>query len=164
MADDQRMGRRSRTAVVIAMLFATALAALAADALRADAALKRPKVVTCGDIVGGAWTVRDRVSGERLTGSHYTVAVINYPCASARTLVAKLTRRRSLGPGPTSLLRGFMCITGIPAGLQLQHGGCAVGTSPILMPTPNIKSFKWQACVSVPARHEHPSCTTRRLP
>jgi hypothetical protein len=163
MKDNPAMSRLSWTHIVPATLVSVTVA-LAGGALHAGAALNPPKAAPCGDIVGGAWSVRDRLSGKGLTGSHYTVAATNFPCAKARTLVAKLTRRRSLGPGPTALLPGFMCISGIPKGIQLQHGGCAVGTSPILMPTPGIKSFKWQACVAIPARHEHPSCTTRRLP
>jgi hypothetical protein len=129
-----------------------------------SAVLVPPKSTSCGDVTGGPWVVRDRLSGKGLTGSHYTVATVNFPCSKARTLVAKVTRMRSLGPGPSALLPGFMCLTGIPAGQQAQHGGCSVGTSPILLPTAGIKSFKWQACVAIPSRREHMSCTTRKLP
>jgi len=155
-------GSRNRAAAVVAVT--AALASLTGTALRADAALAPPKVIACGDIAGGTWMVRDRLSGKGLTGSHYTVGAINFPCSTARALAAKLTRRRSLGPGPTALLPGFMCLTGIPKGRQLEHGGCSVGTSQVLMPTATIKSFKWQACRTIPQRHEHPSCTTRALP
>ena len=120
-------------------------------------------MVACGDIAGGTWTVRDRLSGKALTGSHYTVGAVSFPCSTARSLVVKLTHRRSLGPGPVALLPGFMCISGLPKGVQLQHGGCSVGTSPVLMPTAGLKSFKWQACVAIPSRREHLSCTTRKL-
>ena len=65
--------------------------------------------------------------------------------------------------GLSALLPGFMCISGLPKGVQLQHGGCSVGTSPVLMPTAGLKSFKWQACVAIPSRREHLSCTTRKL-
>jgi len=145
------------------VLLAAATVGLAGGAPRAEALSKPPKAVPCGDIVGGTWTVRDRVSGKGLSGTHYTVTATSFPCARARTLVVKLTRRKSLGPGPTPLLSGFMCITGIPKGVQLQHGGCSVGTSPMIMPTSTSKVFSWKACVAIPARHEHPSCATRTL-
>jgi hypothetical protein len=148
----------------LAAVLAIAIAALAGSAVGAQVTLAPPKVVACGDIAAGTWTVRDKLSGKGLTGSHYTVGAIHFPCSTARTLAAKLTRRRSLGPGPTSLLPGYTCLTGIPKGFQLEHGGCAVGTSPILMPTANIKSFKWQACRAIPTRHQHVTCTTRSLP
>jgi hypothetical protein len=154
------MSRPSRTHALAATLLVAAVGAVAG---RAGATLAPPKQTQCGDIAGGVWKVSDRESGTALTGSHYTVVAVNFPCAKARTLVGKLTRRHSLGPGPTALLPGFMCITGIPKGLQLQHGGCSVGTSPILMPNAGVKSFKWQACVAIPARHLHPTCTTHKL-
>jgi hypothetical protein len=159
MVDDPSMRHDLRLHALLAVV----VAVLAGGAVRAGATLAPPKQTPCGDIVGGAWTVRDRESGTGLTGSHYTVVAINFPCAKARTYVAKLTRRRSLGPGPTALLPGFMCITGLPKGFQLQHGGCSVGTSPVLMPTAAVKSFKWQACAAVMARRAHLSCTTRKL-
>jgi hypothetical protein len=116
-------------------------------------------------MIGGDWSVKDRLSGKGLKGSHYSVATINFPCAKARGFVAKLTRRTSLMPGPAPLLPGFLCITGIPKGLQLQHGGCTVARTPEeLMPRPDFKSFRWQACVAVPSRNEHMTCTTRTLP
>jgi hypothetical protein len=154
------MRRVSGSHVVTALVVALAVGAVAGSA---GATLAPPKQTQCGDIAAGVWKVRDRESGTALTGSHYTVVAVNFPCAKARTFVAKLTRRRSLGPGPTALLPGFMCITGIPKGLQLQHGGCSVGMSPILMPNAGVKSFKWQACAAVMARHLHPTCTTRKL-
>jgi hypothetical protein len=160
--NDQPMPRPSPSHLAALTLIAAAVA-LAGSRLHAGATLAPPKVVPCGDVAGGTWVVRDRLSGKGLTGSHYTVAAVNFPCATARTLAVTLTRRKSLGPGPTALLRGYMCITGIPKGLQLAHGGCSVGTSPILLPTGGIKSFKWQACTAIPARHEHMTCTTRRL-
>ena len=123
-----------------------------------------PKVVQCGDIAAAVWTVRDRLSGKGLTGSHYTVGAISFPCSTARRLAAKLTHRRSLGPGPTSLLPGFMCLTGIPKGLQLEHGGCSVGTSPILSAYGDDQELQMAGVQGDPARHEHMSCTTRMLP
>ena len=124
-----------------------------------------PKTTPCGDMVGGAWSVKDRVSGKSLKGSHYTVTALNFPCAKARAFVAKLTRRTSLMQGPAPLLPGFLCISGIPKGLQLQHGACIVARTPEeLMPRPDFKSFGWQACVAVPSRNEHVSCTRARFP
>jgi len=158
MSDDPEVRIGPGLYVVIGLAVAT----LAGTTLRANAVLAPPKVVPCGDIVGGPWSVSDYESATKLAGSHYTVAAVNFPCATARKLVAKLTRRRSLGPGPTALLPGFMCLTGIPKGLQLQHGGCSVGTSPVLMPVAGLKSFKWQACVAIPARHLHLTCTTHK--
>jgi hypothetical protein len=158
------MKRRLWQRMVPATLLASAIVGLAGGAPGAQALSKPPKAVPCGDIIGGTWSVKDRLSGQGLSGNHYTVAATNFPCAKARTLVVKLTRRKSLGPGPTALLPGFMCITGIPKGVQLQHGGCSVGTSPNIMPTSTSKVFSWKACVAIPARHEHPSCTTRKLP
>jgi hypothetical protein len=155
-----RRGSYVVAALVLALAFCAAAAATKPPPKQAT---KPPKQTQCGDIAGGVWKVSDRESGTALTGSHYTVVAVNFPCAKARAFVAKLTRRRSLGPGPTALLPGFMCITGIPKGLQLQHGGCSVGTSPILMPNAGVKSFKWQACAAVMARHLHPTCTTRKL-
>jgi hypothetical protein len=162
MRHDRVMNRRSWPRVVAATLVVSAVVGLAGGAPRAEAVSKPPKAVACGDIVGGTWSVRDRLSGKGLSGSHYTVHATNFPCAKARMLVVKLTRRKSLGPGPTALLPGFMCISGIPKGVQLQHGGCSVGTSPNIMPAAGSKVFSWQACVAIPARHEHPTCTTRR--
>jgi len=162
IVDDQAMTHGSP--IMLGAIAIAAVAVVGGTAWRADAALAPPKVVQCGDIAAAVWTVRDRLSGKGLTGSHYTVGAVSFPCSTARRLAAKLTHRRSLGPGPTSLLPGFMCLTGGTKGLQLEHGGCSVGTSPILMPTATIKSFKWQACRAIPARHEHMSCTTRMLP
>src|SRR4029079_6807074 len=130
LVNDVSLRSGSRTLVLAAVLLTAALAGRVA---RAGPTRARLRQTPCGDIVGGAWTVHDRESGTGLTGSHYTVVAVNFPCATARANVAKLTRRRSLGPGPTALLPGFMCLTGIPKGLQLQHGGCSVGTSPVLM-------------------------------
>jgi hypothetical protein len=146
------------------VLLLAAAVGLVGGAPRADALSKPPKAVLCGDIAGGVWSVRDRLSGKGLSGTHYTVTATSFPCARARALVVKLTRRTSLGPGPTALLAGFMCITGLPKGVQLQHGGCSVGTSPMIMPTAQSKVFSWRACIAIPARHEHPTCTTRTLP
>jgi len=164
MDDDPAMRRVSWAHVVPASLLVFVIVAFAGGAFRAAAALTPPKAAPCGDMVGGPWSVKDRVSGKSLSGNHYTVSTVNYPCAKARTFVAKLTRRRSLGPGPVALLPGFMCISGLPKGVQLQHGACGVGTSPVIMPTPGVKTFSWQACVAIPARHLHPTCTTRTRP
>ena len=87
----------------------------------------------------------DYESGTHLTGTHYTVVAVNFPCTLARSFVTRLTHRRSLGPGPR---------------WQLQHGGCSLGSTPVLMPTAGVKSFKWQACVAI--GHQHPTCTTRK--
>jgi hypothetical protein len=152
MVNDPRMRRGSRSHVVAALVLALAVGAVAGSA--------RATLAPCGDIAGGRWTVSDYESGTHLTGTHYTVVAVNFPCSLARSFVTRLTHRRSLGPGPTALLPGFMCITGIPKGLQLQHGGCSLGTRPVLMPTAGVKSFKWQACVAI--GHQHPTCTTRK--
>jgi hypothetical protein len=157
MVNDPRMRRGSRSHVVAALVLALAVGAVAGSA---RATLAPPKQTPCGDIAGGRWTVSDYESGTHLTGTHYTVVAVNFPCSLARSFVTRLTHRRSLGPGPTALLPGFMCITGIPKGLQLQHGGCSLGTRPVLMPTAGVKSFKWQACVAI--GHQHPTCTTRK--
>lgn len=151
--------RRCRIFLAVLVLFG-----VIGHGVSASAFLPLPKLTSCGDIRGGTWLVRDRLSGKGLTGSHYTVATVNFPCSKARTLVAKVTRMKSLGRGPSALLPGFTCLTGIPAGLQAQHGGCSVGTSPNLMPTAGIRSFRWQACVAIPSRREHMRCTTRKLP
>ena len=123
------------------------------------------KTVPCGDIVGARWTVRDRLSGEGLTGTHYSVSATNFACATTRSLVVKLTQRRSRGTGVTALLPGFMCATGIPAGVQIMRARCVIGTKPSdFIPHPGQKVFAFGACVAIPARHEHMSCATRRLP
>jgi hypothetical protein len=148
----------------VALFVLTALVATVSSTASA-AVPAPPKVTPCGDIVAGTWSVRDRLSGKGLAGSHYSVTAINFPCARARTLVRKLTRRTSLMPGPAPLLPGFLCITGIPKGFQIQHGGCTIARSPEeLMPRPDFKSFSWKACVAIPSRQEHMSCTTRKLP
>jgi hypothetical protein len=119
-----------------------------------------PKETQCGDIAGGRWTVSDYESGTRLTGTHYTVVAFSFPCSLARSFVKRLTHRPSLGPGPTALLPGFMCLTGIPKGMQLQHGSCALGSTPVVVPTAGVKSFTWQACVKI--GNQHRTCTTRK--
>ena len=123
------------------------------------------KTVACGDIVGARWTVRDRVSGEGLTGTHYSLSATNFPCARARSLAVTLTHRRSRGMDVTALLPGFMCATGIPAGMQNTRARCVIGTKTSdFIPHPGQKLFAFGACVAIPARHEHMSCTTRKLP
>ena len=58
-----------------------------------------------------------------------------------------------------------MCATGIPAGVQIMHARWVIGTKTSdFIPHPGQKLFAFGACVAIPARHEHMSCTTRRLP
>jgi hypothetical protein len=147
-------------ALVLALAFCAAAASARATKPPPKQTTKPPKQIQCGDIAGGRWTVSDYESGTRLTGTHYTVVAADFPCSLARSFVKRLTHRPSLGPGPTALLPGFMCLTGIPKGMQLQHGSCALGSTPVLVPTAGIKSFTWQACVKT--GHQHPTCTTRK--
>ena len=146
-----------------ALAFATAVISIPGAAIAGGTTVALPKLTNCGDIAAGTWLVPDRLSGKALTGRYYSVHAINFPCAKARTLVIRITHMRSPGRGPASLVPGFMCLTGIPAGLQLEHGGCSVGTSPMLVPTAAIRSFRWQACRSIRGRSEHRRCATRVL-
>ena len=76
-----------------------------------------PGQANCGDMAGPVW--RFLVAGERRgsTGSHYTVAAVNMPCAAARALTAKMIRKPSPGKGlDTKILAGYTCTIGTPPG------------------------------------------------
>jgi hypothetical protein len=114
----------------------------------------------CGDIRAATWGFRQGTHS--VTGSHYSVGAVNFPCATARGLAAKMTYKKSAGTGfDRKLLPGYTCLVSVPAGVRLSRGGCSVGVKVTLM-DPNIKSFSWHVCEAVPARHEHMLCTVRR--
>jgi hypothetical protein len=114
----------------------------------------------CGDIRAAIWGTREGTRS--IVGSHYSVNAINFPCATARRLAAKMTYKKSAGTGfDRKLLPGYTCLVSVPPGFRLSRGGCSVGAKVTLM-DPNIKSFAWHVCVAIPARHEHMICTVRR--
>lgn len=114
----------------------------------------------CGDIRAATWSTREGTHS--ITGSYYSVGAINFPCATARRLAAKMTYTKSAGTGfNRKLLPGYTCLVSVPPGFRLSRGGCSVGVKVTLM-DPNIKSFTWHVCQAVPARNEHLLCSVRR--
>ncbi len=117
-----------------------------------------PGQTNCGDMAGPVW--RFLVAGEARgsTGSHYTVAAINMPCAAARALTAKMLRKPSPGKGLNmGILTGYTCTIASPPGHLSMIGGCVVGKA-TLMPTPGVKAFSWHHCEYVQATGAHPTC------
>jgi hypothetical protein len=91
------------------------------------------------------------------TGRHYTVNAVNMPCAAARSLAARMIRKRSLGKGFNgSILPGYMCFSKAPAGQPIMIGGCTAGTNP--MPHPGARGFNWHHCEFVLGTGAHPTC------
>ncbi len=111
----------------------------------------------CGDMAGPVW--RFLVAGEKRgsTGSHYSVVAVNMPCAAARSLTAKMIRKRSPGRGlNTKLLIGYTCTISSPPGQLSMIGGCVAGK--VMLPTPGVKAFNWHHCQYVKASGAHPTC------
>jgi len=122
-----------------------------------------PGQTDCGDIAGPVW--RFLVAGEKRgsTGSHYTVAAVNMPCAAARALTARMIRKPSPGKGfNTKILAGYTCTIGTPPGQLSWIGGCAAGKD--MMPTPDVKAFNWHHCEYVQGTGAHPTCRWTYFP
>ena len=118
-------------------------------------------------MAGPVWRIFIPNEKKGATGNHYTVYAVNIPCALARSLVSRIVRKHSPGPGPsTTVLAGYTClITNVPVGMLLYAGGCVRGKFAQPMPVPNAKSFAWNTCFSTPgsATHKpgHPTCKWR---
>lgn len=108
------------------MFVALAIAAISLAAVSSASAAERRPAAGCTTVVKGApWKIKGLGAG-----SSYTVKVIGYPCATARTWVVRFTHERS-SVGAMRGPAGFRCDTlasKLSGDLLAYDGSCQKGT------------------------------------